>query len=74
MIKQRLGRLGDLFEQREQVVHPRDLLFAKQDQRLFQHGLHLLSVGDEVRRDVAAVELHAFDHFERGLGGLGFLD
>ena len=25
-------------------------------------------------RQVAAVELHAFDDFELGLGGLGFLD
>ena len=31
-------------------------------------------VGDEVGRDVALVELHALDEFERRLGGLAFLD
>jgi hypothetical protein len=31
-------------------------------------------VGDEVGRQVAAVELHAFDDFQFGFGGLGFLD
>ena len=31
-------------------------------------------VGDEVRGKIAAVELHSFDHFERGLHGLRFLD
>ena len=30
-----------------------------QDQRLLEHGLHLLGVGDEVRRQIAAVEPHA---------------
>ena len=35
---------------------------------------HLLGVGDEVGRDVAAVELHALDDFELGLEALGLLD
>jgi hypothetical protein len=30
-------------------------------------------IGDEIGREVAAVELHTFNHVERGLGGLGFL-
>jgi hypothetical protein len=34
----------------------------------------LLRVGDEVRADVAAVELHAFDDVELGLEGLRLLD
>ena len=37
-------------------------------------ALHALGVGDEVGGEVAAVELHAFDHFERGLHRAGFLD
>src|SRR3712207_9556841 len=36
--------------------------------------IYLLGVGDEVRREVAAVELHAFHDIELGLGGLGLLD
>jgi hypothetical protein len=42
--------------------------------RVFQFGDHLVGVGHEVGRQVAAVELHAFDDFEFGFGGLGFLD
>ncbi len=37
-------------------------------------ALHLLGVGHEVGRDVAAVELHAFNHFYGGFGALGFVD
>ena len=35
---------------------------------------HLLGVGDEVGREIAAVELHALDDVELGLEALGFLD
>ena len=35
---------------------------------------HLLRIGDEVRRDVAAIELHAFDRVEVGLEAAGFLN
>ena len=38
-----------------------------QDVGVFQLGPHLLGVGDEVGREVAAVELHAFDDVELGL-------
>src|SRR5205814_5568293 len=37
-------------------------------------GDHLLGVGDEVRRDVAAVELHALDDFDLGVERLGLFD
>ena len=46
----------------------------QQDVGVFQLGDHLVGVGDEVRAEIAAVELHAFDDLELGLGGLGFLD
>src|SRR5262249_3634164 len=36
--------------------------------------LHAVRVGDEVRREVAAVELHALDHVERRLEALRLLD
>ena len=45
-----------------------------QDVGLFELGHHLVGVGDEVGRDVAAVELHAFDDFEFGVEALGFFD
>ena len=37
-------------------------------------GHHLLGVGDEVGREIAAVELHAFDDLDLGVERLGFLD
>ncbi len=45
-----------------------------QDQRILEHRFHPLGVGDEVRADVAAVELHALDDFERRLAALALFD
>src|SRR6516165_1859520 len=41
---------------------------------VFHLGAHLVGIGDEVGRDVASVELHAFDDIELGPERLGFLD
>ncbi len=35
--------------------------------RVLEHDFHALRVGHEVRREVAAIELHPLDHVERGL-------
>ena len=73
--QQRSPGLRDLLEQRDHVLQRRQILsIADQDERILEHGLHLLRVGDEVGRDEAAVELHALDDLERRLGGLRFLD
>src|SRR5271157_837333 len=69
---QRTPALGDLLEQRKQVLHRRDFLFVDEDQRVLQNHFHALRIGDEVRRQIAAVELHAFDDLELGLHRLGF--
>src|SRR5208283_4759848 len=69
--QQRLAQLGDLLKQRQQVLHGADLLLVDQDQRVFQHALHALRVGNEIGREVAAVELHAFHDLQGGLHGLG---
>ena len=37
-------------------------------------GDHLLGVGDEIGREIAAIELHALDHVEFGHSGLRLLD
>ncbi len=44
----------------------------QENESVFQVGDHLFRVGDEVGRQVAAVELHAFDDFELGFGVLAF--
>src|SRR5581483_2240920 len=72
--EQRLAALGDLLEQREQVFHRADFLFVNEDIGVLEHRFHALGIGDKVRREIAAVELHAFDDFQLGFEGLGFLD
>ena len=61
-------------EHRQQRLQRRQLLLVDQDVRVFELGPHLLGVGDEIGRDVAAVELHALDDVELGLEALGLLD
>ena len=42
--------------------------------RILDDGFHAFRVGDEVRADVAAVEVHAFDVLGLGLDALAFFD
>src|SRR5439155_20129225 len=42
--------------------------------RIGEFDLHLLRIGDEIRRQIAAVELHALDDVELELEALGFLN
>src|SRR5690606_25496709 len=71
---QRAARLDHRFEDRQHGLQAAELLLEQQDERLFHLSLHLVRIGDEVGRQVAAVELHALNDIEFGLGGLGFLD
>ena len=61
-------------QEREQVFEAADFLFVDEDVGVLHLDFHRLGVGHEVRREITLVELHAFDDFERGLDGLGFLD
>ena len=70
----RLAGVQDLFQDRHQVLVAADLLFVDEDVGVFELAFHLLRVGDEIRRQVAAVELHAFDEFVAGLERLAFFD
>ena len=72
--QERLSELGNLFEKGKQVLHRADFLFVDEDAHVFEHAFHALGVRDEVGGEVAAVELHAFDHFERRFHRAGFLD
>ncbi len=42
--------------------------------RLVENGFHSVRIGDEVGREIAAVELHTFDDFEQGVHRLRFFD
>src|SRR3954469_8747669 len=63
---ERLAALRDLLKQREQVFHRRDFLFVDQDVGVFEHRFHALRIGNEIRRQIAAVELHTFNNFQLG--------
>ena len=69
-----LRGLHHRLEQRQQLLETRQLLLVDQDVGVFHVDAHLVGIGDEVRRDVAAVELHALDDVELGLKALGLLD
>ena len=65
--------LGGL-ESGDDVLNSGDLLLGKKDQRVLELDLGALGVGDEVGRDVAAVELHSLGNLELILDGLALLD
>ena len=66
--------LQGLFEHGQQILHHGDLLVVDQDVRILVDGFHFLGVGDEVRRDVATVELHTFDDVDVGVDAFGVLN
>src|SRR5690554_2275796 len=61
---QRLARLGDSFQHRQQFADVGDLLVYQQDVRVIQFCRHVVLVVDEVRAQVTAVELHTFDYVQ----------
>src|SRR5690606_9438037 len=58
--QQRTTGLGHGFQHRQQFADVGNLLVDQQQQRAFQLGHHGVRLVDEVRRQVATVELHAF--------------
>ena len=46
---------------------PESFFSIEQDIGILHLDTHLVGVGDEIGRDVAAVELHSLDHFQLGL-------
>ena len=72
--QQRTAGARDQLQHRQEVLHRADPLLVDQDDRILQHDLHPFGIGHEIRRQIAAVELHALDDLERGVHALGFLD
>ncbi|CAB4851337.1 unannotated protein [freshwater metagenome] len=72
--RQRLAGGHDLLEDRKEVLHTGDLGVHDEDVSILKHGLHALGVGDEVARDVALVEAHAFGELELETEGVALLD
>ena len=46
----------------------------QQDVRIFKNSHLLVRIGDEVRREVATVKLHTFNHIQFVLQGLAVFD
>ena len=55
--------LNDLLQKRHQILNVGDLLIGNQDQRIVDDSLHLIGIGAHIRRNIAAVKLHAFYNF-----------
>ena len=53
---------------------PPSLLLVDQDVGVLKLDHHPFGVGDEIGREIAAIELHALDHLELGLEALALLD
>src|ERR1700723_65307 len=68
---ERLAGLHHGLEQRQQLVERGQLLLVDENVRVLHLNAHLVGVGDEIGRDVAAIELHALDDVELGLEALG---
>src|SRR5690606_34039591 len=66
--------LRDRLEDRQKIADVRDLLVVNQDVRVIELGRLVLLVVDEVRREIAAVELHALDDLELVLETGALLD
>ncbi len=72
--QERLAGLNHRFEKREEFLQTGELLLVDQDVGVFHLNAHLVGVGDEVGRDVAAIELHALDDVEFGLEAFRFFN
>src|SRR5581483_4225454 len=72
--QQRTAGLHHLLEHRQHVVHGADLLIGDEDEGVVEDRLLALGIGDEVRREVALVELHALGELELHAEGVRLFD
>ena len=72
--KQRSSALYGGFKHGEQLFEVADFLVVNQDVGALHLDLHGLGIGDEIGRDVAAVELHAFHYVDGRVGAFGLFD
>ena len=74
MRSERAPLLRDVLEDGQEILHDADPLVVDEDERVLEDALHPLGIGHEVRREVAAIELHPLDDLDGGLGALRLLD
>ncbi|MPM47325.1 hypothetical protein SDC9_94034 [bioreactor metagenome] len=66
--------LDKFLEHRHDILGSRDLLVVDQNVRIRNDRFHLVGIGDEVRRNVTAVELHTFHVFLLEFQTFGFFN
>ena len=72
--QQRTRGLGNLFENRQEFTDVAHLLVVDQDEGIVEHGSLTFRRVNEVGRQIAAVELHAFNDFEFVVEALAVFD
>src|SRR3990167_3240668 len=72
--QQRPALLGHAFQDRQHLADVGDLLVVDQDRRIFELGAHRVRLVDEVGREIATVELHAFHGIQIVFETRTFLD
>src|SRR5258707_217060 len=65
-----LASFNNRLEDRQHGLKRGKLLLVDENVGIIEFGDHLLRIGDEIGREIAAIELHALDDVELGLGGL----
>ena len=70
--RQRLA-LNIFSDDHQWLAAPRDVLM-NQDVSILKHRFHPLRIGNEIRRQISAVKLHAFHHFKLRLKRLRLFD
>ncbi len=65
---------GSLLQQRDDLGDAGNFFLVYEDERLVHDAFHRVGVGDEVRAEVASVELHALDHIDVRIDALAFFD
>ncbi len=68
--QQRLSHLGHVLQQRQEFSQVADLLLMEKNQRIFEDTFHPVRVSDEIRGQIAPVELHSFNDIHRRLQAL----
>ena len=67
-----MAGFGNRFQHRQHIADIGNFLVVQQDIRIIQLDILVLLVVDEIRREIAAVKLHTFDHFQRIFKTLAF--
>ena len=66
--------MNNLFQNRHNVSNHGDFSIGNEYVRIAQYSFHFISIGCHIRRNVATVELHAFNSFQMSFHGLGFFN